>query len=780
MQDLTVYNVADYGAKADGVTDNTAAFRRAVEACANAGGGVVYFPAGEYAAAFVELKSGVTLSVEQVRFKMVPDSKAYFFHGAHIGNAAVLGHDVLVGTGGAGGAVEISFGRDIVLDGLEVRDGEQKEWAVVFRNCDGVKILNCTIRNWVKDGIDLVCCRNVVIDRAFIEGVGDDSICLKNEDTPFPEEGYLTENVMISNTVVKDCMHRHPAFKIGTGTAGVFRNIIVHDCIFTNMETVFCIQLMRPTLPGTKERVIENVQLSHIVARNCRYFTDITEMDAERPVIRKIMMDNIVLDGLKTTSRIIGTEEAPVENVAMRSITFGKQAIPPEADLMELKHVNNAIISDWNVDCDCASLLRLTDCRDIRVDKIRAAQDRPILTVEGESSRGIVFDSGGCRAADDPVVLAGEVPQRAVVPAARHVSISRFTCAASISAGSGVSGSVTIVNHGEEGLFEQDITADGKVIHCVRTWLYGGEEKTVEFVSQPLYVPAAYSVEICGIAASVKVTETAADIRMDPVAEVSEENGRMSFRFSVLNAGGREDSRTFSLTEGEDAADQKTLTLAPGQKTELLLSGTPKEGKPLVLPDKRLWEWRLAANTYSRVRTWGDRIEITAGGKLYSASGKLEYERLYEYAAVYKTVKGDFSARFRLVSQEASGQYAAAGIIICSDMTKANACSRIVLHHNAPKYGSMSIFRADCDGDGITEKRSLGSTRIGYWIRVDKHGSRYSGYISPDGAEWEYLESYDVPGDPEIHDVGIYCFANNPAGKPGRAVFEKFGIVPLL
>ena len=63
-----VFNVADYGAVADGNyttsngTDNTAAFNAARDAAAAAGGGVVYFPAGTYAFAdHIYLKNGVVI-----------------------------------------------------------------------------------------------------------------------------------------------------------------------------------------------------------------------------------------------------------------------------------------------------------------------------------------------------------------------------------------------------------------------------------------------------------------------------------------------------------------------------------------------------------------------------------------------------------------------------------------------------------------------------------------------------------------------------------------------
>ena len=58
---LHVFNVREFGAKGDGVTVDTAAINRAIDAAASAGGGSVVFPAGTYLSYSIHLKSLVTL-----------------------------------------------------------------------------------------------------------------------------------------------------------------------------------------------------------------------------------------------------------------------------------------------------------------------------------------------------------------------------------------------------------------------------------------------------------------------------------------------------------------------------------------------------------------------------------------------------------------------------------------------------------------------------------------------------------------------------------------------
>jgi polygalacturonase len=69
------FPVTRYGAKPDGATDATAAFRAAIEACARAGGGRVVVPPGAYLTGAIRLRSRVNLHVQEgatIRFRQDP------------------------------------------------------------------------------------------------------------------------------------------------------------------------------------------------------------------------------------------------------------------------------------------------------------------------------------------------------------------------------------------------------------------------------------------------------------------------------------------------------------------------------------------------------------------------------------------------------------------------------------------------------------------------------------------------------------------------------------
>ena len=59
-----VCDVTSYGAKNDGTSRSTKPIRDAIQACAKAGGGTVYFPAGVYLTGAIELASNIVLDID--------------------------------------------------------------------------------------------------------------------------------------------------------------------------------------------------------------------------------------------------------------------------------------------------------------------------------------------------------------------------------------------------------------------------------------------------------------------------------------------------------------------------------------------------------------------------------------------------------------------------------------------------------------------------------------------------------------------------------------------
>src|SRR5450755_1584466 len=60
----TPYDVRSYGAKGDGIADDTSAINQAIAAAADAGGGTVEVGAGTYLAGSIHLKSDIALRLD--------------------------------------------------------------------------------------------------------------------------------------------------------------------------------------------------------------------------------------------------------------------------------------------------------------------------------------------------------------------------------------------------------------------------------------------------------------------------------------------------------------------------------------------------------------------------------------------------------------------------------------------------------------------------------------------------------------------------------------------
>jgi len=72
------FPVTSFGAKADGKTDCTNAFHKAIESCNRAGGGRVLVPAGEFLTGPIHLRSNVNLHVtKRATIKFSPDPRKY-------------------------------------------------------------------------------------------------------------------------------------------------------------------------------------------------------------------------------------------------------------------------------------------------------------------------------------------------------------------------------------------------------------------------------------------------------------------------------------------------------------------------------------------------------------------------------------------------------------------------------------------------------------------------------------------------------------------------------
>lgn len=258
------YNILDYGAKGDGVTDDAAAIQQAVDAASAAQGGKVVVPSGYvFLSGPFDLKSNVHLYLEEnTRLLAHPDENKYiksafrentgegtiWIGGENIENVTISGAGTIDGNGVSfmGEELEDSYvlkpfevvdprphvmtfvgGKNIRIRDLTVCNSAY--WTIHLIGCNDVTIDGITLLNSLKvrnsDGIDLDHSKNVRISNCYVES-GDDCICLKNRREY--EEFGPCENITVTGCVMTS---RSCAVKIGSENMDTIRNVVFNTCI---------------------------------------------------------------------------------------------------------------------------------------------------------------------------------------------------------------------------------------------------------------------------------------------------------------------------------------------------------------------------------------------------------------------------------------------------------------------------------------------------------------------------------------------------------------------
>ncbi len=278
-----LFDVRDYGAfgiKSQKVTEN---LQKAIDACADTGGGTVYFPPGDYLSGTLRLHDNITLHLEkgatlyasqdttdyQVPYNIYKGNNPHqpvLLYAENVASISILG----------GGTIDGQARREYDdLRGVDSFIAEETAKArasgvemkryykippilslIYFVECQDVKIRDVHIREsstwslhvqWCKrvhiqgiylssslaagvnaDGIDVDGSCDVIISDCTIK-TGDDAIVLKSTLTNGRYEN--CENVTVSNCVLASTSS---ALKIGTETFGDFRNIVFNNCTIEN------------------------------------------------------------------------------------------------------------------------------------------------------------------------------------------------------------------------------------------------------------------------------------------------------------------------------------------------------------------------------------------------------------------------------------------------------------------------------------------------------------------------------------------------------------------
>ncbi len=291
------FDITKYGAVGDGKASCTAAIRKAIEACAAAGGGQVIVPDGRFVTGALTLKSNVNLHLaDKATLAFSADHREYpivftrwegvelmnvspFIYAFEQQNIAITGRGTLDGQADAdhwwqwrlaspgtpgrdraarnrlidmqANAVPVAkrvFGaddylrpnfiqpyrsRNILIEGVTIVNSPM--WEIHPVLCESVTVRNVMIRSHGpnNDGCNPESSKNVLIEGCTFD-TGDDCIALKSGRN---DDGRRI-NVPVENVVIRGCTMKdgHGGVVIGSEISGGARNVFAEKCVMDSPQ----------------------------------------------------------------------------------------------------------------------------------------------------------------------------------------------------------------------------------------------------------------------------------------------------------------------------------------------------------------------------------------------------------------------------------------------------------------------------------------------------------------------------------------------------------------
>jgi polygalacturonase len=320
------FAITDFGAKPGEKAATTEAFRKAMAACNEAGGGRVVVPAGTWVTGPIHFKSNVNLHLAKgAALSFSDDPKDYLpavqsswegwecfnysplLYAFECDNVAITGEGKLepqmetwtrwfarppahmealkklYTLGSTGVPVEqrqmaegennlrphlIQFNRcrNVLLDGFQIRNSPF--WTIHLLLCDSVVVrkLDVYAHGHNNDGVDPEGTRNLLIEDCKFDQ-GDDAIAIKSGSNHDGWRlGRASENIVMRNCTV---IQGHQLVAIGSELSGGVRNVYVHDCRFDARTKPFNLLYIKTN--RRRGGVVENIHMENVTATSAQF-----------------------------------------------------------------------------------------------------------------------------------------------------------------------------------------------------------------------------------------------------------------------------------------------------------------------------------------------------------------------------------------------------------------------------------------------------------------------------------------------------------------------------
>jgi polygalacturonase len=357
-----------FGAKADGVTPDTAALQKAIDTC-SAAGSSIELTAGTYLSAPLTLHSHTHLvldkdavllgssNVDDYPVRTEPISKwrrTALIHADGVNDISITGAGTIDGAGkvwwdishksrvagdttGSGigftrpQLVDIVDSTQIVFDGITLQNSPM--YNIALFGSSYIAITNVKIHNPPSpntDGIDPFWSSHIKIDHVTWD-TGDDCVAIKSGLVERGEPDIPSSDISITNS---ECMHGH-GISIGSELAGGAHDITVDNVNFTGTDAGIRIKSNRG-----RGNDIYNLHYSNIKMTNVKIPIQIVEYypnssvpepsipgtDPVQPLVKHtprfhdITIKSVTATGAITAMQIIGLPESPIKGLVLENV----------------------------------------------------------------------------------------------------------------------------------------------------------------------------------------------------------------------------------------------------------------------------------------------------------------------------------------------------------------------------------------------------------------------------------------------------------------------------
>jgi regulation of enolase protein 1 (concanavalin A-like superfamily) len=220
-----------------------------------------------------------------------------------------------------------------------------------------------------------------------------------------------------------------------------------------------------------------------------------------------------------------------------------------------------------------------------------------------------------------------------------------------------------------------------------------------------------------------------------------------------LSFGGSGTQRTLTITPAPGQVGSATITVTV---TDPIWDGSTTSSFVVNVVSPALpapwWNQDIGVVGYSgSASTDGFTYTVTgSGADIWNRSDGFQF--------VYQPVTGDGSVVARVASQDNTGGYAKAGVMIRETL---DSGSKHALVDLTPSHGTEFIRRTATGANAVSNFHS--GTAVPYWVRLDRSGDTLTAYDSADGVNWNLVGSATVPMTPTVYVGLAVCAFNNSA-----------------